>query len=138
MLNDSLTTNEVKNALGNEIEFTRWDTNGRSTEFQKVNEVPNAPHRLKVSHLETGKDVNRRRRSLLRFDMTNTAGSNGSPVITSAYIVLDIPIGNVSDLADAKLVLANLMSLVATTGAASTVLFDGTGNGALALLNGTL
>jgi hypothetical protein len=35
-------------------------------------------------------------------------------------------------------VIAELLSFVATTGAATTVLFDGTGNGAQSLIQGTL
>jgi hypothetical protein len=39
---------------------------------------------------------------------------------------------------EAANVMAELMSFCATTGAATTVLFDGTGNGAATLLNGGL
>lgn len=54
MLSNTLNTNEVKDAAGTEVEFSRISTNGRSTEYAKVGEVPNAPYRLKVSHQETG------------------------------------------------------------------------------------
>jgi len=56
----------------------------------------------------------------------------------SAYVVVDAPVGNLLATTEVVNVLANLQSLLSTTGAATTVLLDGTGNGASALINGTL
>jgi len=138
MLSNTLNTNEIKNAAGAEREFTRLSTVGRSTEFGLITEAPAYPHRLKISHQETGSGTSLRRRSIVRFE--RTAGGLVDPTKTektSCYLVLDYPIGNITAV-EAGEVLANLLSFVATTGAATTVLFDGTGNGAVALLSGGL
>lgn len=134
----NLTTNEVKNAAGTEVEFDRLATVDRSVTFAKVGEVPNLPVRLKVSHQETGSGVNGRRRSVVRVDLSNTGFDSITTVTTSCYIVLDIPIGAVSSFSDAKDAVAYIMSFVASLGASTTILYDGTGNGASALINGSL
>lgn len=137
MLNNTLNTNEVKNAAGAEREFTRLSVSDRATEFALISEVPSSPHRLKISHQETGSGIKLRRRSVIRFDKTSTSDVDTvTPVTTSCYCVLDAPIGATLTSAQAAEVLANLMSLLATTGAGTTVLFDGTGTGATALLTG--
>lgn len=139
MLNNTLVTNEVKNAAGVEIEFNRISSLDRATVFAKVSESPAAPHRLTVSHQETGVAMKKRRRSLVRFDITSESDvDDATPVTTSCYIVLDAPVGALTTNAKLAEALANVMSFVATTGAGTTVLFDGSGNGASALLNGTL
>lgn len=102
-------------------------------------EQPSYPHRLNIKHAEAGSGLNLRRRSVARFDVTNVGGIDTTKTkTTSAYLVLDIPIGNSANYDDAKLVMANLLSFCATTGAATTVLFDGTGHGAASLLAGSL
>lgn len=139
MLSNTLNTNEIKNSSGTEVEFSRLSTNGRSTTFSQVSETPSAPHRLTVSHLESGSGLKQRRRSLVRFDKTVTSGLDATlQVPVSAYIVLDAPIGALTSMAEATNVLAELLSFCATTGAGTTVLFDGSGNGAKALLEGGL
>lgn len=139
MLNNSLTTNEVKNAAGTEVEFSRLMTNDRSTEFSQVGEAPALPHRLKISHQETGKGFTSRRRSVVRFDKSVASTIDATKTVTvSAYMVLDAPIGAMAANTEFGNVLAELMSFCATTGAATTVLFDCTGNGANALLSGGL
>lgn len=139
MLNNTLNTNEIKDKAGSEVEFTRLSTTDRSTVFAKVGESPSAPHRLTISHQETGTGMKKRRRSLIRFDKTSTAGVDSvTPITTSAYMVLDYPVGASTTSDEAANVLAELMSFCATTGAATTVLFDCTGNGARELLNGGL
>lgn len=137
MLSNTLNTNEVKNAAGTEVEFSRLSTSTRATEFQQVAEAPNLPHRLKISHQETGNGITLRRRSLVRIDKT-VAGASLTPRVVSAYIVLDAPVGDLAADTEIKNVLAELMSFCATTGAATTVLFDCTGNGASALVAGGL
>lgn len=139
MLNNTLNTNEIKNAAGTEKEFSRIGISDRSTEFSLIGESPSAPHRLKIAHQESGAALKQRRRSLIRFDKTSVSDvDNATPVTTSGYVVLDAPIGAKTTDADSKEVLANLMSFLATTGAGTTVLFDGTGNGSVALLTGGL
>lgn len=137
MLANTLNTNEVKNSAGTEQEFSRLSTSERQTEFALINETLNAPHRLKISHLETGSGLAKRRRSLVRFDKT-VAGASTDPVTISAYAVLDIPTGNLSASTEPKHVLANLISFLASLGASTTILYDCTGNGADALINGGL
>jgi len=137
MLSNTLVTNEVKNAAAAEVEFSRISSTARSTEFSQVAEVPNLPHRLKISHQEIGSGVSLRRRSVVRFDKT-IAGASATPRTVSAYVVLDAPVGDLAADTEIKNVIAELMSFCATTGAATTVLFDCTGNGAAVLVGGGL
>lgn len=137
MLNNTLNTNEVKNSAGTEVEFSRLSQMDRSTEYSVIAESPAAPHRLKISHQESGSGSRARRRSVVRFDKT-FAGVDSTPVTCSAYTVVDIPVGNIANYDEAKNSLAELLSFLATTGAGTTVLFDCTGNGASALISGGL
>ena len=137
MLPTNLSTNEVKDAAGTEVEFLRISTLDRSVTFAKNGETPNLPYRLKVSHQEVGSGIAARRRSVVRVDST-VLGNSGNTVNVAGYMVLDIPIGDLGDYSAAKAVAANLNSFLSTTGAATIVLFDGTGYGTSALVNGTL
>jgi hypothetical protein len=139
MLSNTLNTNEIKNAAGTEVEFSRLSTSDRQTEFAQIAETPSAPHRLSIRHQETGSGLKQRRRSVVRFDKVVISGVDSStPITVSAYLVLDAPVGAMTSLTEAANVVAEVLSFCATTGAATTVLFDGTGNGAAALLNGGL
>lgn len=139
MLSNTLNTNEIKNSSGTEVEFGRLESNARSTVFSALLETPSLPHRLTISHQENGEGLKKRRRSLVRFDKTSMSGVDATlPITTSAYMVLDHPVGASSSNAEAANVIAEILSFCATTGAATTVLFDGTGNGAATLLNGQL
>jgi hypothetical protein len=139
MLSNTLNTNEIKNAAGTEVEFSRLATSDRQTEFGQIAEAPSLPHRLKISHQETGSGLKQRRRSVVRVDKTVISGvDTATPITVSAYIVMDIPVGAMTAIAEAANVLAELLSFSATTGSGTTVLFDGTGNGAVALLTGGL
>jgi len=138
MLVNTLNTNEVKNSAGTEVEFARRSNpTANSTEFVQVAETPNLPHRLAIKHQETGSGKTLRRRSLVRFDKV-VAGADGNPVKVSGYTVMDIPVGNLSTTAEAKNVLAELVSFCASLGASTTILYDCTGNGAVCLINGDL
>jgi hypothetical protein len=137
MLSNTLNTNEVKNSAGTEVEFSRLSTNGRDTVFAQIAETPNAPHRLQISHQEIGAGANLRRRSRVTVSKTVT-GVSGVPRVITATTVMDIPVGDVSSLAESTHVLAELVSFIASLGASTTILYDGTGNGAVALLNGGL
>jgi len=139
MLSNSLNTNEIKNAAGTEVEFSRLSTSDRKTVFAQVAETPSQPHRLTISHVESGSGLNLRRRSLLRFDKTIISSVDTvTPVTVSAYAVVDIPVGAITALTEPSNVVAELMSFMASLGASTTILYDGTGNGAAALLNGGL
>lgn len=138
-LSNTLNTNEVKNSAGAEQEFSHVAQNNRSHEWMLTTESPSLPHRLMVSHQETGSGIKKRRRSVVRVDKTTMSGVDVTlPITTTAYIVLDHPVGASSTNAEAANVLANLISFVASTGATTTILYDGTGNGASALLNGSV
>jgi len=139
MLSNTLNTNEVKNSAGTEIEFQRLSSSNRSTEFGQISESPSLPNRMSIAHQEVGTAIKKRRRSVLRFDKTVMSTVDTTlPVTVSAYCVVDIPVGAITTNAEPAHVLAQLMSFLATTGAATTVLFDCTGNGARELLAGGL
>jgi hypothetical protein len=139
VLNNSLVTSEVKNSAGAEVEFSRIAISDRATEFSQVLETPSSPHRLRISHLEVGTGLNKRRRSLVRFDKTVISSVDSeTPVTVSAYAVLDSPVGALTANTEPTHVLAELMSFMASLGATTTILYDGTGNGAAALLAGGL
>jgi len=137
MFPTNLTTNEVKNSSGTEVEFLRMSVVDRKLIFAKSGEVPDAPHRITVSHSESGVGVAARRRSLLRVDQT-VSGASAAPRVISAYVVVDIPVGDITTYNDVKNVIANLISLLASTGADTTIKFDCSGYGATALSDGSL
>lgn len=139
MLSNTLVTNEVKNAAGTEIEFGRITTMDRKTVFAAVGEPPSAPHRLTISHQESGAGITRRRRSVVRIDKTVANDLDASMnVVVSAYLVLDAPVGAKGTTAEFANVLAEVLSFCASLGASTTILYDGTGNGAAALISGGL
>lgn len=138
-LSNTLNTNEVKNSAGVEQEFSHFAQKDRSHEWALSTETPSLPHRLLVSHQETGSGLKKRRRSVVRVDKTTMSGVDVTlPITTTAYVVLDHPVGASLSNAEAANVLANLMSFIASTGATTTILYDGTGNGAAALLSGSV
>jgi len=136
----TLVTNEIKNSAGTEVEFTRLSTGpGRETVFRQVAESPSLQHRLTVKHVESGTGFNLRRRSLVRFDKTVASTVDSTKLVTvSAYAVMDIPVGGLLALTEPGHVCAELMSFLASLGASTTILYDGTGSGAVCLLNGDL
>lgn len=139
MLPTNLTTNEIRDAASAEVEFLAYSRTNREVIYQVANELPNAPFRLKYSHLESGKGLNKRRRSLLRFDKSFVSEVDTSLIAAgSCYIVLDLPIGHMLDFDEAKSLTAATMSAFAFSGVGTTMLFDSTGYGAAALVNGTL
>jgi hypothetical protein len=137
MLANTLNTNEIKNSAGTEVEFDHLNGVGRTREYAQKNESPQLTHRLKISHQQSGSGVKERRRSVVRFDK-EVAGVSGEQVTVSAYVVVDIPVGDLSTFDEPKNVLAELMSFCASLGASTTILYDCTGNGAAALINGSL
>jgi len=137
MLSNTLNTNQIKDASSTEVEFEHLDAVGRTREFKQITESPNLPHRLTISHSETGTGATRVRRSVVRFDKT-VAGVSLLPRGIAAYVVLSAPVGDLSATTEMKNVLAELISFMATTGSGTTVLFDCSGNGANALITGGL
>lgn len=138
MLSNTLSSNEVKNASGTEVEFSRISISERATEFAQIAETPAYQHRLKISHQESGSGLNKRRRSLIRVDKTVLSSVDSeTPVTVSAYVVLDTPIGALTANTEPSNVVAEIGSFVHTL-ATNTHLYDGTGNGAAALLAGGL
>jgi len=136
MLSNTLDSNEVKNAANSEVEFQALSIGDRQRVYGQVSETPSAPHRLSVKHTETGLGIKHRRRSLIRVDKTVISSvDNVTPVTASAYIVLDAPVGALTAATELANVLAELGSFVYTTDGA-TLLHNGTGNGAAALLTG--
>jgi len=139
MLANTLNTNEIKNAAGTEIEFQRLSTSERSTVFAQITETPALPHRLTISHSELGVGIKKRRRSMVRFDKTIVSTVDlVTPVTTSCYVILDAPVGALATNAVMADIVAELLSFCASLGASTTILYDGTGNGAATLLNGGL
>jgi len=139
MLSNSLNTNEIKNSAGTEVEFSRLSTSDRQTVYSQIAETPSAPHRLTIAHQESGSGMKLRRRSVVRFDKTVISGVDSvTPITVSAYAVLDFPVGASTSSAEAANVLAELMSFLASLGASTTILYDGSGNGAATLLSGGL
>jgi hypothetical protein len=139
MLSNTLNTNEIKNSAGTEVEFSRLSTAARQTVFAQIGESPSAPHRLSISHAETGNGLNKRRRSVVRFDKTVASTVDTTKLVTvSGYCVLDTPVGALTSMTEPTNVLAELMSFMASLGASTTILFDGSGNGAATLLSGGL
>lgn len=139
MLPTTLNSNEVKNAAGTEVEFGRISTSDRQLVFALLTEAPYTPHRITVSHNETGEGISRRRRSLVRVDKTIPGQVDTTKLVTvSFYAVADIPVGQMTATTEAAAVNAELISLLASQGVNTTILYDGTGYGSAALINGTL
>jgi hypothetical protein len=136
----NLTTNEVKDAAGAEIEFNRFDSGQpRKLIFAKVSESPAYEHRLDIAHIEAGAGLKRRRRSRVGVRIGHLSSvDNLTPVFTLGYLILDSPVGAITDLTIPTKCMANLLSFCASQGATTTILYDGTGYGAAAAINGTL
>jgi hypothetical protein len=138
MLALTLNTNEVKNSSGTEVEYQSLGIEPRGHKFAKIGESPALPNRLSINHTEVGSGIKARRRSVVRVDVASTSTIDPTVVVTaSAYIVLDSPVGALTSNVVPTEALAALMSFVATQGG-TTVLYDGSGNGAQCLLNGAI
>lgn len=134
---NELVTNEIKNAAGTEVEFTRISSKDRASEFKCKTEVPSQPYRLLINHQEIGTGMKKRRLSRIKFSKVSLSGVDSvTPIESSVNLALTFPVGGSLDSTVVKDLLANMMSFVATTGAATTVLFDGSGTGAKVLVDG--
>lgn len=131
-----LNTNEVKDKTGTEVEMLHWSNEGRVHIYHMSGEKPSEPAVLKVQHQESGTGFDAVRRSNARVDKS-FVGKSGKVAVASAYKVVVVPIGELDTLDVVKDVSAMLDSFCATTGAATAVLFDGSGTGDSALIYGT-
>jgi hypothetical protein len=136
MLPTNLTTNEVMNTAGTEVEFLRWRTNERQVEFALSGEAPNLNNHLLVSHQSVGSGVDERRRSAVIVTKEVT-GASGVKRLIKVSIVADIPEGDIATYTDVITAMAEAGSFTFTSGT-STFVYAGTGNGASAIINGTL
>lgn len=133
------TTNEIKNSVGSAVVFNRISTGPRETEFAYSSETPSRPVRLKIKHQEIGTGFTKRRRTLVRFDNTSVSDVDATKTVTtSVQLVGDIPIGGIVSTAAVKDTIAFMMSLLASLGASTTILYDCTGSAAVTLLKGDL
>lgn len=136
-LADTLVTNEIKDASGTEIEFSKLDSEGREKIFAKVGESYSLRHRFSISHEETGVGMKRVRRSKAGVIYDSISEVDGETVVTAqAYSVLVLPVAHYTTQTSAKMVMANLNSALASDGTSTTVKYDGTGTFTNAMLNG--
>jgi hypothetical protein len=136
-LGTSLTTSEVLNSAGSEVEFLNGGQDGRQQLWIQSSEAPSAPHRIRLSHQEKGSGLNRVRESLLEVSKTvDGADPLNLPVTFKAQLKLTVPVGNTDVLDEAKNVMAELGSLAFLL--SGTYKSDGTGNAAAALIGGTI
>jgi hypothetical protein len=135
----NLTTNEVKNSAGTEVEFLFLNELGRSREYFKSGENPSLPERLKIQHREIGTGTSKRRQSNFLTRKTVLSGVDTvTPVEIRVSTSLDAPIGHLANLTDVTTAMAYHNSMLASDGGNTTVLYLGTGTAAAALINGTL
>ena len=114
----TLNTNEVKDTAGTSITFERAFVEGSKIVYQKLNQAPNAEHNLTVAYSESGVGLKARARSVTRVDYTHLAADGVTMVTTTAYEVLDSPIGAIANNDGSKMALANLHSFCAGNGTA--------------------
>jgi hypothetical protein len=139
MLSNTLNTNEIKNSAGTEIEFSRLGIEGRTTEFAKIGEANALEQRLLISHQESGVGLKRRRRSMIRFNTDVVSDVDTvTPVTDSIYMVKDTPVGALLTNATPLNSIAMMLSFCASLGLSTTILYDGSGNGAQILITGGL
>lgn len=139
-LPQSLVTNEVKNASGVEREFIfRDNSQPRTLEWAASGEIPYLAERIRVVHSDVGKPgLSLVRRSNIRC-FKRVVGYDGTTlgdIIDSR--TLTIPIGLLANYDSVKEVAAWMNSICSTTGAGTTVLFDGSGTAMAALIAGTI
>jgi hypothetical protein len=139
MLPESLNTNQVKNAAGTEVEFIHkaYANDGSKRIYASTAEVYNLWHRLHVAHQDLGTGVDKRRRSMNQV-LLEILGASGVKRKIVGTLSLDIPVGDLANQDGTKLVMANLLSFNASLGASTTILYDCTGSGAVAILDGSL
>jgi len=137
-LSDNLNTNELKNAAGVEVEFTRFGGEGRTRLWQPVSVIPALPQILTVQHREIGAGFDRRRQSNITLYISTVGTKDATKIVKNKVSVsCDVPVGNINDFSDIKYCLACVGSLLYTNGT-NTFVYDGSTPGAAALANGTI
>lgn len=140
----NLNTNEVKSSAGTEIEFIRMGadiSNPRSMVFQYANEIPGRPFRITAAHKEQGEGRQVVRRSLWKTEVKCDPTTLVDATIDSRIkvtTVMEVPQGNLLNLTQVKDLGAAHGSSLMSRGADSTILFNCTGVGMEAIVNGTL
>lgn len=136
----TLNTNEIKSSAGVATTFNRYATGpGRTLVYAIQGEAPNKPNRLSISHQETGSGTNKRRRSVVAFERVDQGSIDTTQTVRNrVYAVADLQVGNIASNVVTVELMAYLNSFMASLGASTTILYDGTGNGSSILLNGTL
>lgn len=136
----NLTTNEVKDRTGTELEFLFKSEIGSSREYYYASEQPAFPFRIKVQHRDVGSPgVTLKRQSNVLTTKKVAGQVDTSRVETIRFSTSgEIPQGNLTDLNAVADTLAAHISFIASNGADTAVKFDCTGTGSAALKNGTL
>jgi hypothetical protein len=139
-LPSNLNTNEVKDRAGTEVEFTFFDdSKPRSREWQRSNQAPYLIESIKVQHRDVGKPgfflVRQSNLRIVKNVLSLVDNSTIVPIISSHS--LQIPIGALTTFDAVKDVVAYHNTLMATING-TTVLFDGTGTAAAAMIAGTV
>jgi hypothetical protein len=137
MLPLNLTTNEVKNSAGTEVEFDRQEANGRLVKYTKKGAPPNLDNTISVSHTVLGTGVDERRRTAI-LGYLEVTGASGVKRIIRVNHTYDIPIGDIANYTDVITLDAQVGSFTYLDGTGTTFLFAGTGVGASAAVNGTV
>lgn len=136
----NLNTNEVKDATGAEVEYLRSSgpDSVKGLVFAKSGEVPSQTDRLSAKHQEIGSGLNAVRRSRVGFDIVIPGQVDTTKTCKiQVYAVAVVPTGQLTSLTAVNNAMAKLVSHLASRGASTTILYDGTGVGAEALINGS-
>jgi len=137
MLNAILNNNEVRNAAGTAIIMQSQGTVGRTHTYTYVGSDPRLVTTLTIKHQEVGTGARLVRESLVAAE-TCSIGADGVTIVKSrAQLKVSAPIGAVNSMAPVTDAVAYLLSFVGTTGT-STLLYNGTGTGAAAVLAGAI
>jgi hypothetical protein len=138
-LETNLTDSEVLDSSSAELEFNHVRTEGAKRFLTVAGGNPSLPYDLTFGHQVIGAGINKRRRSMVRFDRSLIGEVDSDVVVVgSMYTVADIPIGNLDSYTEMISLLANLASILATAKGGATLAIDGTSPGADVLINGVL
>lgn len=139
-LPQNLNTNEVKDKTGTEKQYLFHDDPGRSIQYALDTALPSLPSILTIQHRDVGTPGTHTHRRQSNVNLVDTFVSQVDNVTKGKVrvsITVDSPEGMLTSRDIVKDALAKVTSFVATTGT-NTFLYDGTGTGAAALINGTL
>lgn len=138
MLPDTLNANQIKDRLGAGVNtFESVNDEGRTRLFRNTAAAYNRPQELALKHRETGSGIKLVRDSAIIGSHVVT-GDDGTPCKIEVLIRARVPVGNLASKDPVKEVIAMVLSFSASLGVNATILYDGTGNGAVVLINGSL